>query len=156
MKALSLWQPWASAIVLGWKRVETRHWSTRYRGALAIHAAKRWTAKEREDWAALSRAEGFDASSYELPLGALIATVCLVDVVPTEKLVGEISDQEQRWGNYAPGRFGFVFEGLIKLPEPVPFKGMQGFFDVPDALVTPSMAAPPLDRAAAAPEGQLL
>lgn len=156
MKALSLWQPWASAIVLGWKRVETRHWSTRYRGALAIHAAKRWTAEEREDWAALSRAEGFDASSYEMSFGALIATVCLVDVVPTEKLVGQISEQEERWGNYGPKRFGFVFEGLVKLPEPVPFKGAQGFFDVSDALVTPPMAAPPLERRPSAAEGLLL
>lgn len=41
MKALSLWQPWASAIALGAKRVETRSWETLYRGPLLIHAAKR-------------------------------------------------------------------------------------------------------------------
>lgn len=38
MKALSLWQPWASLVALGEKRIETREWSTRYRGELAIHA----------------------------------------------------------------------------------------------------------------------
>lgn len=41
MKALTLWQPWASLIALGIKRIETRSWSTNYRGPLAIHAAKR-------------------------------------------------------------------------------------------------------------------
>src|SRR5437868_804524 len=43
VKALSLWQRWASAMALGWKRIETRHWSLSYRGLLAIHAAKRWS-----------------------------------------------------------------------------------------------------------------
>lgn len=156
MKALSLWQPWASAIWLGWKRIETRKWSARYRGPLAIHAAKRWTAEEREDWAVLSRAEGFDPAGYEMPFGALIATVCLVDVKRTEDLVDTITDQERRWGNYAPGRFGFIFEGLQRLPVPVRFKGAQGFFDVPDVLVQVPMAAPPPERVPLAPEGQLL
>jgi hypothetical protein len=40
MKALSLIQPWASLIVLGEKRIETRSWPTRHRGHLAIHANK--------------------------------------------------------------------------------------------------------------------
>lgn len=40
MKAISLWQPWASLIAHGVKTIETRSWSTPYRGPLAIHAAK--------------------------------------------------------------------------------------------------------------------
>uniref|UniRef100_A0A6M3J354 ASCH domain-containing protein n=1 Tax=viral metagenome TaxID=1070528 RepID=A0A6M3J354_9ZZZZ len=32
MKAISLWQPWASAMALGWKKIETRSWGTSYRG----------------------------------------------------------------------------------------------------------------------------
>ena len=36
MKALSLYQPWATAIALGSKRIETRGWPTSYRGPLAI------------------------------------------------------------------------------------------------------------------------
>lgn len=40
MKAISLWQPWASLVPAGAKPVETRSWSTSYRGPLAIHAAK--------------------------------------------------------------------------------------------------------------------
>jgi len=49
MKALSLWQPWASAIALGSKRIETRGWATSYRGPLAIHAAKRCVKGELAD-----------------------------------------------------------------------------------------------------------
>lgn len=41
MKAISLWQPWASLVALGVKTIETRSWSTKYRGPLTIHAAAR-------------------------------------------------------------------------------------------------------------------
>ena len=38
MKALTIQQPWASVITMGVKTIETRSWSTKYRGPLAIHA----------------------------------------------------------------------------------------------------------------------
>jgi hypothetical protein len=41
MKAISLLQPWATLVALGAKRIETRSWSTDYRGPLAIHASSR-------------------------------------------------------------------------------------------------------------------
>ncbi|RPF31537.1 ASCH domain-containing protein [Streptomyces sp. TLI_185] len=36
--ALTLWQPWASCIAYGTKRIENRRWATDYRGWLLIHA----------------------------------------------------------------------------------------------------------------------
>lgn len=39
MKALTIWQPWASLLADGEKRFETRSWATSYRGPIAIHAA---------------------------------------------------------------------------------------------------------------------
>jgi hypothetical protein len=42
MKCISLHQPWASLVVVGAKRYETRHWSTAVRGQILIHAAKKW------------------------------------------------------------------------------------------------------------------
>ena len=39
MKALTILQPWASLIACGAKMIETRSWSTAYRGEIAIHAA---------------------------------------------------------------------------------------------------------------------
>ena len=36
MKAISLWQPWASAVSVGSKRIETRHWSTNHRGPICF------------------------------------------------------------------------------------------------------------------------
>ena len=40
MKALTLTQPWATLVAMGAKRIETRSWTTNYRGPLAIHAGK--------------------------------------------------------------------------------------------------------------------
>src|SRR5688572_4676832 len=49
MKALSLRQPWAWAVVHGGKRVENRGWTTDYRGPLLIHASTGMTRGEYED-----------------------------------------------------------------------------------------------------------
>lgn len=40
MKAISLWQPWASLVAFGEKKVETRCWTTKYRGSIAIASTK--------------------------------------------------------------------------------------------------------------------
>lgn len=40
MKAVTLYQPWATLVAIGAKKIETRSWFTRYRGPLAIHAGK--------------------------------------------------------------------------------------------------------------------
>lgn len=40
MRLLSLHEPWATLMMLKFKRVETRDWAPAYRGPLAIHASK--------------------------------------------------------------------------------------------------------------------
>ena len=39
-KVLTLTQPYATLVALGMKKIETRSWSTSYRGPLAIHAGQ--------------------------------------------------------------------------------------------------------------------
>lgn len=134
MKALSLWQPWASAIPFGLKRIETRHWSTRYRGPLAIHAAKRWTRDERE-MAEIEQEAG--RLPKPLPLGAIVAVAKLVDIRSTSQIIaGGLSGDERYWGNYGLGRFGWILEDIEKLDEPVPWKGAQGLFNIPEDFDT--------------------
>lgn len=135
MRAVSLWQPWASAMALGLKTVETRHWRTNVRGSVAIHAAKRWTREERE----LAEAHGLP---LPLPLGAVVAVGWFMAIHSTERLAPQLSPQELAWGNYGPGRFGWIFGDIRALSEPVPCIGRQGFFNLPDdvaALVTQRM-----------------
>src|SRR6266446_8164646 len=84
-------QPWATLIALGAKRIETRSWSTSYRGPLAIHASGRITKEAamslrdpliREALAAGGYREGNGPATnpFGLPLGAVIAVVTLMAV----------------------------------------------------------------------------
>jgi ASCH domain len=41
MKIISIKQPWAHLIVTGFKNVENRTWSTRYRGWALVHSSQR-------------------------------------------------------------------------------------------------------------------
>jgi hypothetical protein len=159
MKAISLWQPWASAIALGSKRVETRSWGTKYRGPIAIHAAKRLKINElihyHSCWNWQGAMHGLDWTwgkdervPFNLPLGAIVATAHLTDCRHSETFtVGELETprigpkgESYRWtegqmGDFGLGRFGWVLADIRPLAEPVPFKGAQGFFNVPDELL---------------------
>ena len=137
MRAISLWQPWASAVALGNKRIETRHWATKYRGPLAIHAAKRWGSEQRA-FARVEKALG--RLPGRIPLGAIVAVCRLVDCVPTEDLMAQrdafgLRAVERLYGNYEPGRFGWILEDIRPLPEPIGFVGKQSFFSVPDEIL---------------------
>ena len=132
MRAISLWQPWATAIAVGVKTIETRHWKTNYRGPIAIHAAKRWTRDERE-FAEVEFTNG--RLPKRIPLGAIVAVAVLSECKATWELDSEISAVERIYGNYSLGRFGWILTNIRALPEPVPWKGKQGFFNVPDELL---------------------
>ena len=133
MKAISLWQPWATAIVVGNKRIETRSWPTKYRGPLAIHAAKRWD-KDQKEFASVEYT--LRRLPKRLPFGAIVAVAMLIDVRPTFVLLGEslVSPIEKIYGDYGQGRWGWIFSEIYPLPEPIPFRGAQGLFNVPDEL----------------------
>jgi len=163
MKALSLWQPWATAIARGSKRVETRGWSTRYRGPIAIHAAKRCVWFELLhykccwNWCGvlgIQMAADLDLANF-LPFGGIVAVADLVDCCPTESFtVGELDvarlpEGEQysnlyRWterqlGDFSPGRFGFVLDN-IRPTELIRCRGAQRIFNVPDEWFAETLA----------------
>jgi len=136
VKALSIWQPWASLIAVGAKRFETRSWPTRYRGPIAIHAARHW-GQECADvfsWYAvqadLAPMVGIDPPllKRDLPFGAIVAVAVLADCVPTQKLRTEILGNRML-GNFAPGRFAWRLERVERLLRPIPCTGRQGLWE---------------------------
>lgn len=141
MKAISLWQPWAQAIAVGAKTVETRSWKTNYRGPIAIHAAKTQNAETHQATNAF-RADP-DIAPGEipaaLPFGAFVALATLYACYQTEDIDRwyYISATENRYGNYEPGRFGWVLKDIQALDDPVPYRGRQGLFEVPDEIISP-------------------
>lgn len=132
MRAISLWQPWASLVVRGDKQYETRGWRTDYRGPLLIHAAKKIDADIRwycRDFADLLNDQQLLAEN--LPFGAIVGKVELVAVFRAEDIRSSLTEKELEFGNYADGRFAWKLANPELFAEPVPFKGSQGFFEVP-------------------------
>lgn len=152
MRCISLWQPWGSAMTVRrhpggpmLKGVETRGWAPAKDAIgqrMAIAAAKTQKDPEtkellRDWWMARVKRQGGYRACFEaagltdwerLPFGAVLAHGILTRVVPSEKLVHELDGIEQDWGNYRPGRFGWVFEDMQVLAQPVPIVGKQGIF----------------------------
>jgi hypothetical protein len=150
-RAISLWQPWATLLVIGatggGKGIETRHWGTPHRGALIVHAAKKWN-RELNDLcfsepflSALKAAGreygvGYSGERVSLPLGALIGQVTLTECRSTNESWGRfLTNRERAFGNYAPDRFGWFTAKPRVFAEPIPFRGAQGFFNVPHEVV---------------------
>lgn len=123
MKALSIRQPWAWAILHG-KPVENRNWRTTYRGRFLVHAAKGCTRDEYEAaadsirWMSEGRLDPPPLS--ELPRGAIVGAITLTDCV------------ERMGSRRFVGRFGFVVLAKpVSFDEPIPCSGECGFFNVP-------------------------
>jgi len=133
MKALTLTEPWATLVMLGEKRVETRSWACDYRGPLAIHSAKRCPKKE---FAALVSQERFYRAlrlngqyAYpELNRGHVLCITNVLRCVRTEEAVKELSEKEIEFGNYGPGRWAF-FLGPVERIKPVPATGHLMLWD---------------------------
>lgn len=129
MKALTLTQPWATLVISGAKRIETRSWPTAYRGRIAIHAAKGMPRWAREACYEIYFARALDDRHWdELPRGCVIGTVDIIDCRPTESFDDVIMPAEREMGDFAPGRFGWVLANPIPIT-PVPAGGALGLWE---------------------------
>lgn len=130
IRALTVWQPWASCIAYGTKRIENRLWETKYRGRILIHAGH-----------TLDRyAYGFPLARPFLkrpqPHGAVIA-------------VGRIVDCHQDDGYCtlwsAPGRWHWRFTDVRPLLHPLFCRGARGLW-IPDSQLASAAMALAVDR----------
>lgn len=125
MKALSIRQPWAWAILDGHKRVENRSWSVNYRGPLAIHASQ--SRRDLEGPTQRLAGMGIEVPKPEsLDFGALIGVVELVDCVLLAD-APELHDDE-----LAEGPYCWIVENPRRLREPIPLRGYVSLFNVPE------------------------
>lgn len=160
IKAISLWEPWATLVMCQAKLAETRHWKTHYRGDLLICAAKKvdtlamqllntpefqralqplWKIRE-----AIGYPHSIDTRIKEehLNFGKVVAKVNLRACVSTGKVFENYLDSVNQplsrklkenipFGDYSDKRFVWLFEENIMTLNPFKVKGAQGFFDVP-------------------------
>lgn len=128
MKALTICQPWAHLIVTGEKRVENREWSTKYRGPLLIHAGK-------------SRAwldDGPEVDEAEMAFGAVVGIANLAACLHIDTIKsGGYSRVNWPWlatHEHARGTWCWILTEVMRYEKPVPYRGKQGLFFIPDNL----------------------
>jgi len=131
MKALTLIQPWSTFVAYGIKTIETRSWSTNYRGWLAIHSAKGFP-----EWAKNLCVEKpfdywLDKLGYTvetLPTGCIIAKADLIDCIRFR--VGyEPPGHEAEFGDFSMGRYGFIFRAVWRYIKPIPATGALNIWE---------------------------
>lgn len=141
LRALTIRQPWCSAIAFGQKRVENRTRPVSHRGPLALHAGLgiewdapgiAWTAAGLAPYSPGSPRDAWRAS---LPLGAIIAVAELSGC--------HLNDPDEECGHsgdWSPGKSGrcspwgqpdcwhWQLGSVRPLPRPVPARGWMGLW----------------------------
>lgn len=125
MKVLSIKEPWASLIMNGTKKIETRSWKTKYRGEIYIHASS-------------SKAKITKPEVYELikdmnfKCGYIICKCNLVDCIyMTDEYVNDMKTnhyEEYICGHYEVGRYAWIVED-VRVIEPIEAKGKLGLWN---------------------------
>lgn len=151
MKALTMWQPWASFLMLQTeprlKAYETRSWRTYHTGRIVIHAAKKEPADVRSHWLddgarrALIATRLGPYADYrahriydDLPRGVALGTVDLIECVRCFTVCG-ITDVERELGDWSGDRWAWLTFGPTPFHEPIEYRGHQGLWNFPDELL---------------------
>lgn len=138
MRTLTIWQPWADLIILGYKTYETRSWTTDYTGPLAIHAAK-FKKLPHEVYEQIADAIGITPDNYKgswLDLleqgkpaerfGAILGTATLERPLPTTLTIAR--PMERALGDFQAGRYAWPLLDVTPFPEPMPARGKRGLW----------------------------
>jgi hypothetical protein len=146
VKAISLWQPWATLVSLKLKTIETRthgRFASLWGKRIAIHATKKfdndnyWTIFEMLIQDHMTQRQALDTinSSYVFD-GKILCTAQVVNArwAPKDNL-----EMREDWNKQAlcevSGKY-CLFLGDIKiLKKPIPYKGRQGIFEIPDEVI---------------------
>jgi hypothetical protein len=136
------------------KKDETRNSLTKYRGEVAICAARKWTPQLR----AVALREPFFSALMEgaegsapiddafkmiaaTPLGCVVSVGDLYDSMSSEEWMELFFPEgweptaerlrERAFGNYAPGRGVWRMRNMRRLATPIPVIGRQFWFNLP-------------------------
>ena len=147
MRALTVWQPWASMLAAEIKTCETRGhaFPKRYLGQrIAIHAAKTEQGLEMVDpiHSPVEKAmqEHFGGLDWwrRIPFGAVVATAVIsrsVHLPYTKegrmKLGIDLARRfaaDEDYGDFTPGRHAWLLDDVQRLERPIPARGQQGLW----------------------------
>lgn len=137
MKVISLHQPWASWVALGWKTIETRT-HDRFKNLIGqiigIHAAKHWDKEWREKVGNTLSVFGRYKTDNDLlinaPRGWLIATAYVEEF----RLLNKKDSGKALCCCDDNDLFGLVLSNIVRI-EPIPMKGMQGIWNYDGEII---------------------
>lgn len=131
MKSISIKQPFANLIKVGYKTIEVRSWKTDFRGDILICSSKQpfilfaksgkseageYTIYEKED----------PENTYSVYLGAAICVAELFNITPFEK-----QHEEEANISHMPNNFAWHLRN-IRLIKPFELTGKLRFFETND------------------------
>lgn len=125
VRALSIIQPWADAIIHHGKNVENRSWSTDRRGYVAIHASLK---KDKELFLYLKNEFRISLEIEKTSFGVIIGFAKIIEVISDET----VTRNTKKWFS---GDYGLVLDEVIPLKEPVLAKGALGFWRVENRIL---------------------
>jgi hypothetical protein len=137
LKALSVRQPWAHAIIHLGKDIENRTWPTSYRGPVLIHASKSMTRGELMDFQdTVASIKGVNEAACNMTT----ADLQFGGIVGIAEIVGCVHRHSSPWFF---GPYGFELRNARPLTFH-PCKGALGFF-MPDLGVSSPSRQPAAD-----------
>lgn len=122
---ISILQPYAWLIVNGFKDIENRGWHTRFRGHILIHAGKRYSRRDHEEF----EQDLYVDFDIQLPpfgqmqLGGIVGSATMTDCV---------REHPSRWKQ--DGSWGFVLTDTC-LRQFTAYRGQLGIFNVPQSAL---------------------
>jgi hypothetical protein len=159
MPCISLWQPWAQAVVTkhpnfyyrGLKEYETRSFRPPHKHIgqrILIHAAKKYENWQKDLLSSKTISDSIgnpfnkfhesgDLVITDKHFGAIVGSVLLLSVITSEQFYtsgpsySRTPTDEWAMGDWTSGRFGWKLANPVLFDVPVPLKGMQGFWNVP-------------------------
>lgn len=163
IRGLTLWEPFASLIASRIKTIETRSWGTAYRGLVAIHAAKRWSGDQEDDWEDIAELlPEYDLTPDQLqalqalrPRENLGCILCVAQLVDCRPMPVTPKGPNALCGTFGPGRWGWILGDITPLPEPIPCSGARQLWQLSAAVQARLVAQlPPLERLAPSPQAK--
>src|ERR1700674_1154257 len=116
MLALSLREPWLTAVLDLGKRVENRRWNTSFRGRFLLHAAKAMTRAEYADACDFIECEAGLAPPprSQLRSWGIVGAATIVDVIrPGAEPLRPPEGVNLAW--WMRDQFGFVLQDVVAL-----------------------------------------
>jgi hypothetical protein len=127
---ISILQPYAWLIVNGHKDIENRGWATKFRGRILIHAGKKYSRRDHDEYAEDMLDMGIELPAFDaMQLGGIVGSATVTDCV---------QEHPSKWKIL--GSWGFVLKDQRVRPF-VPYRGQLSIFGVPESVLAEGVPA---------------